>query len=695
MGAMLNIDRPAIKIGCSILASSLLLAVFHLIYLDRFYYSCELEIEFVADQPDTLVIFFPDKESKYYGRQSTQIRYTSGGQNIKVTIPLHHADKPLVLDPGFKANGLTIQKLSFTRFGVVESLNPKQIEKCIVKTNDVVLTQIEEGVRLEFSVGNPMIFLRGFPIPGLGWLKSCVFLLGLVISSLVFSLFLYRLFQNKSTEHQLGLLPVILILLVTGSKFSWPYPVLLLLFFLFSYSLIKNIITFSKHELNGLYTVSLRQISIITCFLFLLTWPLYRIISPEAVYISGINNSISDFLSVSDEKNIQNRTRSLFDTIENNFLSHFPFSKNLLNFNAYIKIFRLGFSPTDKSILGKNGMFFEGYGERRIEADITGSFDNITDYMGLSPFTEDELEKWLICLEERYYWLKQQGIDYIFVLAPTKALVYPENLPARILNIKSKLNKPTRYEQLVSYLKDKSLVPIVDLRKHLIAAKHQLKDKGLSDDLLLYYRTDFHWNYLGSFFAYQAIIDEINRFYPQYQLDVSQLDEFTIHRQTDWVHGPFIYQLGLNPVKHKNETYITFFPNPESIYSGIGDFGGKGINDSTCPPHLIKEFGGIDTKFRLLENQKGEVSSIFVIGDSFSEKYLGFFSKHAKKTTNFRTVNSFLPEIYIDNSPDLVIQEILNMYLLKPPPVNPASIQRARVNALAENKATVSASSRK
>ena len=684
MGTRVDLYRPAWKVGCALLVSCLLLATFHLTYLDRFYYRSVVEIEFSADQPDTLIFFFPDKEGKYYGRQTTQIRYRIGEQIIKLTIPLRHADKPLVLDPGSKANGITLKRLSFSRFGVIDHLTPQQIEKCIVKASDVDLALTGEGLRLTFNAGNPVIFLHGYPIPRLGLQKSCLLLLGLVIFSLIFSLLLFRLFRDTSTEHQLGPLPVLLILLVIGSKYSWPYLVIFVLYFLFSYWLIKNIISFFRHDFNGLYAVSLHQISVITCFLILLILPLYRIISPEAIHYPAIHNSISDFFSISDKETTQNRIKSLFDDIETTFISHFPFSKDLLNFNANIKLFRLGFSPTNKSILGKNGMFFEGYGERRVEADITSSFDNITDYMGLSPFTEEELEKWLICLEERYYWLKKHGIDYIFVLAPTKALVYPENLPSRILNLKTEINKPTRYEQLVSYLEKKSIVPIVDLRKHLVTAKSQLNNKGLGEDLLLYYRTDFHWNYLGSFFAYQAIVDGINRAYPKYQLEVSQLDEFTLQKRTDWVHIPFVYQLGLNPVKHKNETYITFLPKSNSLYAEIADFGGKGINDTTCPPNVIKNVGGIDLKFRLLENPNAEISSIFVIGDSFSEKYLGFFSKHAKRTLSFRTVYSFQPEIFTNNSPDLVIQEILNMYLLNPPPVNPASIREARSNALAE-----------
>ena len=685
---MLDLRRPSLKIWSSVFVSCLLVAAFHLIYLDKFYYSCVVEIDFSAGQADTLVFYFPDKEGKYHGRHSAKIQYSMGEQNKKLTIPLRHSDKPVIIDPGNRANGLTLQRLSISRFGFIKHLTPHQIEQYIVKANDIELVQIEEGLKLSFSSGNPVIFLQGLPVPNLGLQKSFIFSIGLAVFTLIFSLLLFRLFQGRTTNYYIGPITITLILLVVGSRYSWPYLVLFLLYFFLSYCLIKTITSFFHRDFKMLSTVSLGQILVIICFLLLLTWPLYRIISPKVYSYQTLTNTISQSLTASEEENLQNRLTSLFDDIENTFTSHFPFNDRLLNLNANIKIFYLGFSPTSKSILGKNGMFFEGYGERRVEADVVRSFDNITDYMGLSPFTEDELEQWLICLEERYYWLKDRGIDYIFVLAPTKALVYTENLPSSILDLKTKLNKPTRYEQLVSYLRDKSIVPIVDLRNHLVAAKNLMDAKGSKEDLLLYYRTDFHWNYLGSFFAYQAIVDEINRAYPKYQLEASQLAEFELQKRTDWVHDPFIYQLGLNPAKQKNETYLTLFPKSNSIYSEIADFGTKGINDNSSPKQIIRNFGGIDQKVRIINNPKAKLSSIFVIGDSFSEKYLGFFSKHAKETISFRTVYSFLPQIYMDKSPDLVVQEILNMYLLNHPPVNPKGIRDARINALERQKTT-------
>lgn len=680
---MLSQNRYFIKTGCLVLASILLLAVIHSIYRDRIYNSFVVQVDFVADKSGILAIYYPDKKGRYDESRSYRVDYSTGEQNKKLTIVLHNPNELLRVDPGVKANGLTIQRLSFSRFGIVERLNPEKIKRHIVQTNGVTLSQIQEGLRVTFGSGDPQLLLRIDPIPRPGWLRFCTYLTVLFLICLFFCLFLYRFFHSRLVDHPVESLLIALLFLVAGGKLDWPFGLMALFIALFLYSLLRTTITYSRYGFNGLHVASIGPLLIISCFLFLIVWPLYRTISPESTFNSVVSNSISDFFVNEEKETLEKRIKSLIGTVEKSFSSRSPLRKDLINLNATIKISGLGFSPTSKAILGKNGMFFEGYGQRRVEDDITGSFDNITDYMGLIPFTESELEDWLVCLEERYYWLKEQGIDYIFALAPTKALVYPENLPSRILNLKTRLSRPTRYEQLVTYMKEKSLVPVVDLRTLLIAAKQQTMEKKGNDDLLLYYKTDFHWNYYGSFLAYRAIIDEINRAYPRYQFNASQLEDFTLQKRTDWVHPAFIRTLGLDPLEHQNETYLTFFPKPGSIYSGISDFGEKGISDYTLPKRRTKEFGGKQTRFRLLENKNAEVPLIFVIGDSFAQKYFGFFSKHAKKTISFRTVYSFLPEVYIDNSPDLVIQEVLNMYLLQKPPVNPASIKGARRKALA------------
>ena len=94
--------------------------------------------------------------------------------------------------------------------------------------------------------------------------------------------------------------------------------------------------------------------------------------------------------------------------------------------------------------------------------------------------------------------------------------------------------------------------------------------------------------------------------------------------------------------------------------------------------------GEVKIPIRVLTNTSGEekMQRLFVIGDSFAEKYVIYFSAHAAATYNFRTVFEFNPSVYQKYKPDLVVQEMLNMYLLNNPPRNPPEIKAARIRAL-------------
>ena len=313
-------------------------------------------------------------------------------------------------------------------------------------------------------------------------------------------------------------------------------------------------------------------------------------------------------------------------------------------------------------------MFFEGHGDRRVEGDITRVFDNVTDYVGLSPFTSEQLLQWKNVIEERYCWLKERGIGYVFVLAPTKAQVYPENLPNRILNVKNRLNRSTRYDQLISYLQENCAVPIVDLRSALRAAK-----KG-PPDLPLYYRTDFHWNYYGAFIAYQAIIDSMMNAYPKYKLVGAKIHEFDIKRKDNWVHDRFIGMIGLIPETQMDETYLTFYPKEDSRYRNVTSFTKPGISDYTLPRPKPIQIANKKLTIREYRYDRGKLSSLLIIGDSFIEKVGGYLSVHSKQTINYRAVNHFPETLIEDLKPDIVVQEILNMYILRDPPRNPSAI---------------------
>jgi hypothetical protein len=81
----------------------------------------------------------------------------------------------------------------------------------------------------------------------------------------------------------------------------------------------------------------------------------------------------------------------------------------------------------------------------------------------------------------------------VFVLAPDKHAIYPEELPPSVRRV----GPETRSDSLVRYLREHSTVPVLDLRPALLEAKARER---------VYHRTDTHWNDRGAYIAYEEIV---------------------------------------------------------------------------------------------------------------------------------------------------------------------------------------------
>lgn len=402
---------------------------------------------------------------------------------------------------------------------------------------------------------------------------------------------------------------------------------------------------------------SLEKFPLIAVFLFGI---LYVGISHFGVY----REIVKDYFSGQIPVEMKGKAFGFPEYFSQLFRNHFALRDDLVYLNAMVKIFGFGHSPTEKVLLGKDGYYFEGYGDRRVEGDFVKSYDNVSDYMGLLPFGNAELEQWTQTLEERKRWLEERGIRYVFVLAPTKALIYPEKLPDSLQKIKSSLGQPTRYEQLSQYLQANAMVPFVDLRHAL------LKAKKLQEAPPLFYRTDFHWNFLGAFYAYRAIMEVVNDSYPELGVKPLELEAFVLKIDKQWAHERFMNMVGLLKVEnHRDDWYIRMQPKFGTPLDTVEQLPETGVQDISRPRRVLKK-DGKEFRFDEIRNPGGQLDSILVLGDSFIEKTLLYFSAHAQSTMFIRSVDSFSATPYEFVKPDIVIQEILNMYILQPPPVN-------------------------
>jgi alginate O-acetyltransferase complex protein AlgJ len=165
------------------------------------------------------------------------------------------------------------------------------------------------------------------------------------------------------------------------------------------------------------------------------------------------------------------------------FDDHFGGRDQLLCLNTRIATGVFGVLPTDQVVLGTDGWLY--FTKSGIFADRRGE-----ERIG-----EDELERWRTALETRSAWLTQREIAYAFLVLPNKATVYGDNLPWRH---RHRPARPTRMDQIAAHLAAHSTFALVDTRAAMIAAGNAER---------VYHATDSHWNDLGAYVGYRAILD--------------------------------------------------------------------------------------------------------------------------------------------------------------------------------------------
>ncbi|MGB8353312.1 MAG: hypothetical protein WCD79_05455 [Chthoniobacteraceae bacterium] len=177
------------------------------------------------------------------------------------------------------------------------------------------------------------------------------------------------------------------------------------------------------------------------------------------------------------------------ENFEGYYNDHFGFRSLLLDSGNILRVKYFGLSPSPDVIIGKAGWFFYTGG---------GSLVRLKENTG---FTGEQLEAWLHFMERRQHWLGSMGIRYLFVIPRDKQTIYPEFLPSRF----SHSSPGCAIDQLIAYISAHSSVQVLDLRDSLLAAKKHDQ---------VYFTLDSHWNTVGAYAGYSAIIKRLSEWFP-------------------------------------------------------------------------------------------------------------------------------------------------------------------------------------
>ena len=240
--------------------------------------------------------------------------------------------------------------------------------------------------------------------------------------------------------------------------------------------------------------------------------------------------------------------------------------------------------------------------------------------------------------------LARQGIRYVFAFSPNKQDIYPEFMPADF-----RRGETTRMDQLLAYLKKNSDVEVLDLRPALFEAKPRHT---------LYFKTDQHMNYRGSFVAYQFIAAELSKTFPT----VKPLSESDCVVSVKTFSGDQSTALGLNGVLTEEIEVLNL---REPAYTGA--------SRRPDAPLFINDRYVTDGKDQSLPR-------LVMFYDSGFGRVGLFLAQHFSRTA-FAGFPELDPELVRAERPDVVIQELSELHLMEEPPVDPPEIRSLRFPA--------------
>jgi hypothetical protein len=300
------------------------------------------------------------------------------------------------------------------------------------------------------------------------------------------------------------------------------------------------------------------------------------------------------------------------------FNDHFGFRKRLIRTNNHWKHQLFRDTPNSMVLVGPNGWLF------------STSEKMLDHYLGAARFSQADLEAWQKLLEERRNWLDKRGAKYLFVIAPDKHSVYPEELPRWL----TRSAQPTKVQQLVEHMKTHSTVQVLDLRPALVKAK----PLGVN-----YLKTDSHWNALGGFIGYQAVVQALNRQLPG--LSPLPLEAFSLEP----VEAPGGDMADILGVGAKEPQQVRLTPRPPLPPLAV----------ATVPDRLPKKWRKLTDP--VVTENNGTQSKAVVFRDSFARAWYPFLGYHFKEVVYIWQYQWDAPFLEREK-PDVVIDEIVERF---------------------------------
>jgi len=348
-----------------------------------------------------------------------------------------------------------------------------------------------------------------------------------------------------------------------------------------------------------------RDVYFSIAFFTVLIIPAFIKIPPPADF----NKTPGKFLSDHPKLNKYWNLIQLTGAYQTYFSEHFMFRDQSVILHNEILRSVLGSITFHDVLVGRKGWLF-----------LTDE-DNLSYYQCDKPFTPDELTTLVDRIKGMREFSRENGAEFLLLIAPNKESIYPEFLPAGI----NPSGKTCRMDQALEALQAAGVYTL-DLRK-------TLKEEKSNNQL--FFKTDTHWNDNGAFLVYQTIFSELMKVFPDLDIwgftdfkPVSYLRTGDLSKLIPLFSPISEVAISLEPIRERNATVL------------------QGDNSQTI----------------LSETGIGSNPDAVIFRDSFFMGLLPFFAENFNKAV-YRWSFEFDENLILSEKPDIVIYELAERYL--------------------------------
>jgi alginate O-acetyltransferase complex protein AlgJ len=264
-------------------------------------------------------------------------------------------------------------------------------------------------------------------------------------------------------------------------------------------------------------------------------------------------------------------------------------------------------------VAGRDGFLFHRFDR---------AFEQICGEITLSA---EQTARWIAILQKRHDWCRSQGIDYSFLVAPEKHVIYEDKLPA---GMKVSADRPI--SKILSVLPEAIRGDVIYPAKALKAGRE------IADT---YYRTDVHWTDYGAYLAYLELVKILRR-----SIAIEPIPEQELLRRKLRMVGDLGVRMDPEPIEESLRITHARATDIRKVYGN-------------------QAFGRGQAEVFETEAAEGPTGVIF--RDSNMTAMLPFLALHFSRLVVV-SAEQFFDDVVRAERPDVVITEMTERYLTYP-----------------------------